>query len=297
MPRIRTIKPEFFRSPDTARVSFPVRIFYQALWCWADDFGIGETNIYGLLGFAFCDEDGFTAQDLRQFCADVAQHYGVIFYEVRGRHYYAIPSWRDHQKTESREDRRKYPPPDHPEAVPDLRFHPCADSAPDSRRETGAESRGTGAGTGEQGNRGTGEPPQPPRDEIAPAALPATRRTGAEIARARFTAIPAESSTLAKQIARSYSDSLDTPIDAKTLNEISAHLDRCLQAGQTPEAIAAGIQLWGQSDSFAPSQIPKYVTKAAAARSRRGVGRPTLKAVATHEVAEQLAAQLEAQQS
>lgn len=149
----------------------------------------------------------------------------------------------------------------------------------------------------EQGNRGTGEPPQPPRDEIAPAALPATRRTGAEIARARFTAIPAESSTLAKQIARSYSDSLDTPIDAKTLNEISAHLDRCLQAGQTPEAIAAGIQLWGQSDSFAPSQIPKYVTKAAAARSHRGVGRPTLKAVATHEVAEQLAAQLEAQKS
>ena len=72
MPRIRTLKPEFFRSPDTAKVDFPVRIFYQALWCWADDFGIGETNINGLLGFAFPDEDEFTAQDLRRFCADFA---------------------------------------------------------------------------------------------------------------------------------------------------------------------------------------------------------------------------------
>lgn len=168
MPRIRTIKPEFFTSPSTAAVDFPVRIFYQALWCWADDFGIGETNLNGLLGFAFCDSDeiwdadlrGFravSAPDLRRFCADVAQHFGVTFYTVRGRHYYAIPTWEKHQKLERRTERRKNPTPDDPDATPDQRIYGCADSAPEMPRKNGADLRETCAGTGEQGNRGTGE--------------------------------------------------------------------------------------------------------------------------------------------
>jgi len=157
MARIRTIKPEFFTSPDVAQVDFPVRIFYQALWCWADDFGIGETNLNGLLGFAFPDSDGFSAQDLRRFCADCAQHFGITFYTVRGRHYYAIKSWDAHQKTERREQRRKHPTPDDSDATPDQRIYGGADFAPDMPRNIGADLRETGAGTGEQGNRGTGE--------------------------------------------------------------------------------------------------------------------------------------------
>jgi hypothetical protein len=156
MPRIRTVKPEFFTSPSTAAADFPVRIFYEALWCWADDFGIGETNLHGLLGFAFPDSDGFSAQDVRRFCADCAQHFGVAFYTVSGRNYYAVQTWDQHQKTERREDRRKHPTPDHPDAIPDLRIYGCADSAPDMPRKNGAELRETGAGTGEQGNRGKG---------------------------------------------------------------------------------------------------------------------------------------------
>lgn len=161
MARIRTIKPEFFRSPDTAKVSFEGRLFYQALWCWADDFGIGETNINGLLGFAFCDDDEMSAQDVRRFCAEVARHYAVTFYTVRGRHYYAIPSWDKHQKTERRSERRKHPTPDDPESAPDLRFYSGAESAPQMQRETGAKA------ALEQGNRGTGE--QSSSSEIADA--------------------------------------------------------------------------------------------------------------------------------
>jgi hypothetical protein len=157
MPRIRTIKPEFFTSPDVAAVDFPVRLFYQALWCWADDFGIGETNLNGLLGFSFPDSDGFSAQDLRRFCADCAQHFEITFYTVRGRHYYAIKTWDQHQKTERREQRRKYPTPDDPDAIPDQRIYGGADFAPTMPRNNGAESGEMCAGTGEQGNRGTGE--------------------------------------------------------------------------------------------------------------------------------------------
>jgi hypothetical protein len=156
MPRIRTIKPDFFTSPDVAQADFPVRLFYQALWCWADDFGIGETNLNGLLGFAFPDSDGFTAPDLRRFCADCARHFGITFYTVRGRHYYAIPTWEKHQKLESRNDRRKYPTPEDPAAVPDQRIYGCADSAPDMPRKSGAESGENGAGRRKK-EEGTGE--------------------------------------------------------------------------------------------------------------------------------------------
>ncbi len=157
MPRIRSIKPEFFTSPDVAAVDFPVRLFYQALWCWADDFGIGETNLNGLLGFAFPDSDGFSAQDLRRFCADCAQNFQVTFYTVRGRHFYAIKTWEEHQKLEKRTARRKHPTPDDPDAIPDQRIYGGADFAPTMPRKNGAESGEMCAGTGEQGNRGTGE--------------------------------------------------------------------------------------------------------------------------------------------
>ncbi len=166
MPRIRTLKPEFFTSPDVAAVEPLCRLFYQALWCWADDFGIGETNINGLLGFAFPDGDqiydetlrGFravSAPDVRRFCADCAQHFQTVFYTVRGRHYYAIKTWEDHQKLERRTERRRHPTPDDPDAVPDQRIYGCADSAPQLPRKNGANPREYGAGTGEQGNRGT----------------------------------------------------------------------------------------------------------------------------------------------
>lgn len=151
VPRIRTIKPEFFRSPDIAQLDFPARLLFQAMWCWADDFGIGETNFNGLLGFAFPDEDNFTAQDLRTFCAELAQKVRVDFYTVRGRHYYAIPSWEKHQRIEKRSDRRRNPTPDDPEAVPDQRIPGCAEFAQILRGNFGADS------ALEQGNRGTGE--------------------------------------------------------------------------------------------------------------------------------------------
>lgn len=178
MARIRTIKPEFFRSPDIAQLDYPARQLFQAMWCWADDFGIGETNINGLLGFAFADTDQVWDEDLRRFravsapdvrrmCADLARVLQVSFYEVRGRHYYAIPTWEQHQKLERRNERRQHPPPDDPDATPDLRILGCADSAPILRGMSGAESA-LEQGKGNRG-KGTGEEelPRPTESDVS----------------------------------------------------------------------------------------------------------------------------------
>ena len=39
MPRIRTIKPEFWDSPGTASASLRIRLLFIAMWNWADDHG------------------------------------------------------------------------------------------------------------------------------------------------------------------------------------------------------------------------------------------------------------------
>lgn len=159
MARIRTIKPEFFRSPSTARASFKARILFQAMWCWADDYGIGETNEYGLLGLAFCDEDQIDRKELQCLLSEVQNAYDVTFYTVENRHYFAIPSWDDHQKTQRRANRRN-PTPDDPRATLDQRFYKDAGKQGVSERTQGTSVHPQGTsvlGTGEPGNRGTGE--------------------------------------------------------------------------------------------------------------------------------------------
>jgi hypothetical protein len=296
MPRIRTLKPEFFTSPDVGAVDYPVRLFYQALWCWADDFGIGETNLNGLLGFAFCDGDqiydealrGFraiSAQDLRHFCADVAQHFGTAFYTVRGRHYYAIETWDDHQKTERREQRRKHPLPTDPDAVPDQRIYGCATFAPEVPRKNGANPRETGAGTGEQGNRGTGE-------QGTTTARDATPIDGRGKALARVEKLNAAATSPASwDITRQFTGQDTTPLDEQS--KIAAAVEKCLRSGIQPDQVIAGLRLWAKSDSWAPSQIGTFVSKAAQKAAHNGRGKPTEKAVATGDAAESLIADME----
>ena len=154
--RIRTIKPEFFTSPDTAKASVDARLFFIAMWCWADDYGIGETNLNALLGFAFPEDDQRERKEIQSLCKEVSEAYGVVFYTVRDRRFFAILSWDKHQKTQRRAARRN-PRPDDPESVPDQRIYGQEGSSPPPQ---GISSRSQGnppSGTGEQGNRGTGE--------------------------------------------------------------------------------------------------------------------------------------------
>lgn len=159
--RIRSIKPEFFTSPDTGRASLRARLFYVALWCWADDYGIGETNFSMLAGFAFPEEDQIERKELPSLCKEVAEAYGTMFYTVRGRHYYSIPTWDEHQRTQ-RKAAAKYPTPDHPEAAPDLRVYgetePSAPTQGTSAPTQGSDEYGTGEREQGKGNRGTCDP-------------------------------------------------------------------------------------------------------------------------------------------
>lgn len=104
--RIRNLKPEFWDSPDTAEADLAVRLTYMAMWNWADDSGKGTANLKELEAFAWPNDDvhelprrGSATQwpNFGYILAEVQRCYGVVFYKVRNRPFYFIPSFKGNQ--------------------------------------------------------------------------------------------------------------------------------------------------------------------------------------------------------
>ena len=179
MPRIRTLKPEFWDSPSTGQADLAPRLAFMAMWNWADDSGRGTANLKNLEAFCFphdtitelprkgCGNSADGRGGWRNFaevCGEVAEAYGVVFYRVKGRDYYWIPSFADHQSRDFRKSSR-YPTAEEGYIL-DIARGVAASETPDKapHSEASADSRGNSAdsrvilpaGTGEQRNRGTG---------------------------------------------------------------------------------------------------------------------------------------------
>ncbi|RZU64910.1 hypothetical protein EV379_1221 [Microterricola gilva] len=153
MARIRSIKPEFWRSPSTAKASPRARLLYIAMWNWCDDHGVGEWTPRELLGFAFPNDDDVTNAEFQSLCTEVATCFGTEFYTINGRRFYCIPAWDEHQKNERRAN-GKYPRPDAPDACVDAEVHRNAEARGTSVRTHGKTPAGTEEqGTEEQRNR------------------------------------------------------------------------------------------------------------------------------------------------
>lgn len=189
MARIRSIKPEFWDSPSTARAELAARLAYIALWNWADDSGHGTANLKELEAFCFPNDDVSTLpkkgsggdsgdsrgnsahacgtfRNFAEVLRNTAECFGITFYEVSGRYYYRIDNFRQHQSKDFRE-KSKYPKPEDGQIVTlssGNRFHPVLESSPQNHAvaeppaavaEIPAHS--AEKGTLEQGNRVIGE--------------------------------------------------------------------------------------------------------------------------------------------
>ena len=166
MPRIRTIKPEFWSSPGIEDLPFQWRLLFIAMWNWADDYGRGTAEPRELMGFAFPRDENMTLGEFRRGLDGIRRVFGVKFYEVGRRPYYYIPSWDRHQKVDKRSKSSRYPAPEDGQPINPLNGQVIGDNTESSMGS--AESSGEPAGvsekfpigTGEQGNRGTGEQDQ-----------------------------------------------------------------------------------------------------------------------------------------
>ncbi len=141
--RIRSIKPEFWRSDDIAALSIEDRLLYIGLWSYVDDNGVGLDKLASIAADLFAldleRDPSETFARVSRGLARLAAKGLIVRYEAEGRPLVAVPTWTSHQRVD-KPGKIRYPAP----TSTDTAFAtPSRDS-----RDTLAP------GTGEQGNRG-----------------------------------------------------------------------------------------------------------------------------------------------
>lgn len=146
MARIRTIKPEFFTSEDIVSLTPLARVFYIALWCEADREGRMDWKP-GTLKMRYLPGDSC---DVKELAAELVDAGLIVLYEVDGKQYAEVPTFKTHQVINNRETESTRPA---------RNFH--ASSRVKAERKEGRE----GKGKEEEGKEGDA-----PRKRSTPAA-------------------------------------------------------------------------------------------------------------------------------
>ena len=148
--RIRSIKPEFWRSEDIADLTVEDRLLFIGLWSYVDDNGVGIDRLADVCADLFAldleRDPPETFARVSRGLQNLSEAGRIVRYTVEGKSYLHITNWSKHQRID-KPNKARYPHPDAENAT--IREEVATPSR--HSRETPAP------GTGEQGNRGTGE--------------------------------------------------------------------------------------------------------------------------------------------
>lgn len=110
MPRIRSIKPEFFTSEVVAELTLRARLTWIGLWTHCDDEGRCKDNSRLIHAALYPLDPDVTVDDVASDLAELAKRQRVIRYVVDGRAYLQVTNWKEHQKP-NRPQGSKFPSP------------------------------------------------------------------------------------------------------------------------------------------------------------------------------------------
>ena len=111
--RIRTIKPEFWRSEDIAQLDPWERLLFIGLWNYVDDNGVGKDNSAAIAGDLFVhdlENDPSIFFKVESGLKHLADAGLIQRYEVDGRRYVYVSAWSLHQRI-NRPSRARLPLP------------------------------------------------------------------------------------------------------------------------------------------------------------------------------------------
>lgn len=111
MGRIRTLKPDFFRSRSLAKVSLEARVTFQGLWCEADDHGRGVADPRIIKGVVWPLDDNVSAEDIGALLHELADSDHIVLYEIDGERFYEVIKWAKHQSAAYRRGVNVHPAP------------------------------------------------------------------------------------------------------------------------------------------------------------------------------------------
>lgn len=167
--RIRSIKPEFWRSDDIDALDWDTRLVFIGLWSYVDDNGVGIYKMSNIVSDLFASDfyrnPTETLSRVSEALKRLESRSMIDLYRVGDREYLYITNWERHQRVNN-PNKPRYPLPtsENSEPIEDL-----------SRSDTGSNET-LSPGAGEQRSRGTGEqssssakPPavaKPPREDV-----------------------------------------------------------------------------------------------------------------------------------
>ena len=105
-PRIRTIKPDAFQDEDLSALPHQTRLFFMALWCWADRRGRLEYRPEYLKSQIF----PYERADIAGMVGALSKKF-IAKYSVDGKEYLWIRKFNEHQRPNPREADSVIPDP------------------------------------------------------------------------------------------------------------------------------------------------------------------------------------------
>lgn len=159
--RIRSIKPEFWRSPDIASLTREERLLFIGLWQYVDDNGVGidDERLIASDLFPLDEDPSETRAYVSASLASLSRVSLVTRYEVDGRRYLHISTWKRHQRVDN-PNKPRYPLPP-VESDPPTRRNIDGDAS--LARDTRETPASLAPGTEEQGNSSSTSPRVSPR--------------------------------------------------------------------------------------------------------------------------------------
>lgn len=226
--RIRSTKPEFWKSNTIAELSWDERLVLKGLESYVDDNGVGKDDIE-LIATEVFPRDTFrnpreTIARLTEAISNINRHGLIARYEVDGEKLLYVDKWADIQRVD-KPNRGRFRRPD---GTLEYSEKVNRESYRNPREDFGNPPEVLAPVTGEQRNRGTEEKKartpvqtEPHSDEPAPTPAAAATR-GADLVRAN---IPGGH-------------------PGATLTALRIQASELLHTGTDPDVIAEALRLW-----------------------------------------------------
>ena len=158
--RIRSIKPEFWSSPNIAALSDSDRLLFIGLWSYVDDHGRGRDDVALIVAALFPHDMVANPRDtvakVRDGLARLSEANLILRYTVASRTYFLVTGWGKHQRVDKPKASR-IPEPTEEENGTFPQNDAIRKTVANVRDDVATPRDTLAPGTGEQGNRGTGE--------------------------------------------------------------------------------------------------------------------------------------------
>lgn len=242
MARMRSIKPEMFRSLTVGSWRREVRWTFVGLLTYADDAGRGLNDSRLIKAEIYPLDDDMTPRRVTEHLNVIADNGPLCRYEVDGRSYFHITSWCEHQRINRPSPSRHPPCPLH---------------------ESSRSEHGVGETTSGIVQRRVSEPAHPHAQARASAehgsgsmdqGVPTS--SDARIARASSDASEPD----AQAVVAEWIDHCPKRPPRTVIGQVGKHIRALLAEGQNPDDIRRGVAVWS-AKGLHPSTLPSVVNE------------------------------------